>query len=163
VIRRANYTISNTESGGSIVDKLEKRKAWERLIADRAKSNLRVSEWCKKHRVTERQLEYWRKRLRELASQVSAGLNESRSAPAEGTALCPPKDESPAEIEWTPVQIVPESQYEGRSADIYNGKIAVCIGAARIEVGRGFDPALLGDVLKVVASSLGQCAGSGAC
>ena len=134
------------------MDKLEKRKAWERLIADRGKSSLSVSEWCEKHGVTERQLEYWRKRLRELASREAAEPGQCGTGLASGDIPNAPKGGSSTRVEWTPVQVVPESRYEDRSADIYNGGITIRIGAAQIEVRSGFDRVLLGDVLKVVSA-----------
>lgn len=52
----------------------------------------------------------------------------------------------PERVAWAAVQIVPE--------DIPNSKrIAIHIGAARIEVHSGFDQVLLSEVLRVVTAS----------
>jgi len=129
--------------------KSEKRKLWESLVRDYEKSSLTIREWCAKHGVTDRQLGYWRKQLRVCG---------------EGT-------------EWTPVRIAPDLPSASPSVGLARdgalpneegisdqsmdtpetGSIAICIGPAKIEVQAGFDQALLGEVLRVTASSLRPC------
>jgi hypothetical protein len=48
-------------------------------------------------------------------------------------------------VGWAPVEVVADRAVE-------EAGVAIQVGCARIEVARGFDPALLSDVLRVVAA-----------
>lgn len=101
----------------------ELRKEWEVLVADYSRSRLSARKWCAANGVSEHQLEYWRRRIREKAGNVV----------------------------WATIELV-EEDAGACTDDIESGGITVHLGAARIEVRPGVDRALLGDVLRVVAT-----------
>lgn len=101
---------------------------WRARLEDRARSGLTIEQWCVQHQMTVRRFRYWRKKV-----------NAQSAAPAASNAKAAPK------ARWLAVEVSPE-QTPG---------LTVRVGAAAVEVARGFDAALLRDI--VAALGLAPC------
>jgi len=104
--------------------KAELQQEWERRIAEYRASGQSAKEWCAAHNVTPRQLWYWLKKCRTGDEPRPAG--------------------SP--VKWLPVE-VSQAPCLGQE-----NELLIRVGPASIEVRPGFDPALLGEVIKVLMS-----------
>lgn len=98
----------------------EKTQLWASRISDYRASGERMTVWCERHQIPVRQMRYWLRRL-EQAKQPT---------PAEGKP------------QW--ISLLPEAKAEVAAP------ILLRIGGATIEVRPGFEPTLLGDVIRTL-------------
>jgi hypothetical protein len=97
---------------------------WAARVEDYLASGLSIREWCVKNQCTHGDLRYWLKEM-----QI--------------------RTESPGK--WAEVEVVEDVASSERTCTS-SGSITLWVGAARIEVQPGFDPAFLSEVLKAVAA-----------
>lgn len=133
---------------------------WEARVRDYRKSGLKASDWCALNGFPVSRLRYWVVKVNKLTevnkaevnrltevdkTEVNKLANDYVSSPnkrqtGKNEKVC----DQNAGFGWAAVEIV-DTHIES--------KIAICIGAARIEVASGFDKSLLSDVLAVVTRS----------
>ena len=104
---------------------------WEPRVRDYRQSGLKVADWCTLNGLSVHKLRYWIAKVNEVSETGKSNLVRSENRNSG--------------FGWAAVEIVDSNKNSG---------IAICIGAARIEVTSGFDKSLLRDVLQVVNS---QC------
>ncbi|MEB3104068.1 IS66 family insertion sequence element accessory protein TnpA [Ferviditalea candida] len=98
----------------------ELQQIWAARIKDYRASGERVSAWCERQGVTQRQLWYWMKKLKRLEQEKSA--------------------DQPL---WLSVHV-------DEDTTIPSSSLLVTVGSATIEVRAGFEPSLLADVIKTL-------------
>jgi len=135
----------------------DRRLLWRDLLADQSASGLSIKDWCAKEGVSTFTFYYWRKRIL---------CPPSVAAPVDA---CPSAVPLPASPEWLPVPLASKTNIErlpvtaGRTmfgptvqkASITRttsdaSAITLRVGLVYVEVGDGFAPGLLGDVLSVL-------------
>lgn len=97
---------------------------WAARVAEYSVSDLPMREWCEQNNCTENQLKYWIKKARKLSEDLG---------------------QTWAQVEVS--EIGPLAQ-----CALSSSLIVIAIGRARVEVRSGFDPSILTEVLRVVAS-----------
>ena len=105
-------------------------REWEPRVRDYRQSGLKVADWCALNGLSMSKLRYWIAKVIEVSESGKSNLAKT--------------DDQNVGFGWAAVEIVDTNRSSG---------IAICIGAARIEVSSGFDKSLLSDVLQVVARS----------
>ena len=110
----------------------KRRKRWLKLLADYRITELRTREWCEKNGVTDHQLRYWLRKLGQTDESSSWACIELVD-----------------EVKQNPQSTLGESLVCRRS----DSAVSVRLGAATVNVHPGFDPSILTDVLRVVAST----------
>lgn len=101
----------------------EARKSlWRERLDQLAASGLTQKQWCEQNGVPAHQLAYWKRRLAGAESAETSGGG----------------------FDWCPIQLIPE-------AGPMPSGLEVRVGAAHIQVGPGFDPALLAGVVRALA------------
>jgi transposase-like protein len=99
---------------------IERRILWEKRLAEQVASGQRVTAWCEENSITSRQFYYWRRKL---------GIEHSEK-------------EEP--IKWLSLK------YESRQLSIAEDAIAVHVGPATVELRKGFDQELFGEIIQVL-------------
>lgn len=112
----------------------DKREAWSAHVADFSASGLTRREWCERKGLPLYKLRYW--------------LRELRPRPQRCVPVPPAGEETTG---WAAVEIVEDTALRHK-LEASSGCLSICIGAARIEVQPGLDPALLSDVLRAVVA-----------
>jgi transposase-like protein len=100
----------------------EQTELWIARISDYRASGERVAQWCERHQVTQHQLYYWMRKLRDTGEQQPASTTGPKwvSLPVE----------SCANEETAPIRIT--------------------VGTIAVEVRPGFDPAVLASVVRTL-------------
>lgn len=98
----------------------ERRELWEKRLADHAASGQGITAWCEKNFVTSRQFYYWRRKL----------------------GARPLEKEQP--VKWLSLK------YDAPQLSIAEDTIPVYIGKATIELRKGFDRELFGEIVQVL-------------
>lgn len=105
-------------------DQIQRREEWRRRIADFQASGQSGAAWCAAQGIKPHLLYYWAKRL------------------------TPPAVAAVTEAQWLPVKVsdvIDSQSVAGKGLDVR-------IGSATIEVRPGFNPRLLAEVVKVLAT-----------
>jgi hypothetical protein len=120
----------------------KRRTLWRARVADYEASELSVGDWCRENGITAHQLRYWRRRLETPAN--------SQAAVDAGSG-------------WTCVELVddgiadqaaqPNAPVKCSETALGDGGVCLRVGAATIDVRRGFDAVLLSEVLRVVVAT----------
>ncbi|MCL6453651.1 MAG: helix-turn-helix domain-containing protein [Alicyclobacillus sp.] len=105
----------------------QRRKFWRTRVADFRASGLTGAAWCAAHQVKEHQLWYWVGKFKADTAHDSRGRDD-------------------VEPHFIPVR-VGESEPK-----VTNKPLSVRMGSAVIEVSPGYDPDLLRDVVRTLAS-----------
>lgn len=109
---------------------VERRSMWQQRVAQYSASGQSVAAWCREHAVSEHQMRYW---LRRLRNDGAAGETVDQ----------------PGALRWIQVGW---GDMPGQDA-VGSGKaspILIHIGEVAIEVRPGFSPPVLRDVVKVL-------------
>jgi hypothetical protein len=120
----------------------KRRTLWQSRVADYEASELSVGNWCRENGITVHQLRYWRRRLGTTANSQATSEVDSG---------------------WACVELVEDGAADhcvqpnasGKCGETAMGDRGVClrVGAATIDVRRGFDTVLLSEVLRVVVAT----------
>jgi hypothetical protein len=102
----------------------ELQKEWETLIAEYRASGQSAKEWCAANDVKPERLWYW---LRSQKTKENGPFMKS--------------------TRWLPVAVSEQSPME------QGNSLLIRVGVACIEVKPGFDPALLSEIVRVLATS----------
>lgn len=98
----------------------ERKALWEKRLVDHAASGQRVIDWCEENSITSRQFYYWRRKL---------GIGNF-------------KKEQP--VKWLSLK------YKFPLLNIAEDAIAVHVGQATVELRKGFDQELFGQIIQVL-------------
>ena len=136
---------------------MDRLTLWRDLLTEQRASGLSIKDWCAKEGVSTFTFYYWRKRI---------SSPPSVAAPVDA---CPSAVPLPASPEWLPVPLASKTNIERlpvtatrstcgptvQKASIPRttsdaSAITLRVGLVYVEVGDGFAPGLLGDVLSVL-------------
>ena len=98
----------------------ERRELWEKRLADHAASGQRITAWCEENSITLRQFYYWRRKL---------GIEHL---------------EKKRPIKWLSLEC------ESPLLNVAEDAIAVHVGRAAVELRKGFDRELFGEIIRVL-------------
>lgn len=98
----------------------ERKALWRKRLADHAASGQRVTDWCGENSITSRQFYYWRRKL---------GIEHLEK-------------EQP--VKWLSLK------HEFPLLNIAGDAIAVHVGPATVELRKGFDQELFGEIIQVL-------------
>ncbi len=98
----------------------ERKDLWKKRLADYAASGQKVTTWCEENAITSRQFYYWHRKL-------GIGHLEKKQP-----------------IKWLSLK------YESPLMNIAEGSITVHIGKAAVELHKGFDRELFGEIAQVL-------------
>lgn len=137
---------------------IDRLTLWRDLLVEQGASGLSIKDWCAKEGVSTFTYYYWRKRVSSPPPPAAASVDD-----------CPSTVPLQPGPEWLPVSLVPRTNVERfpvaaerTHLDPTFETVAVTrptssaalitlrIGVIGVEVGAGFDPRLLGDVLSVL-------------
>ena len=100
----------------------ELTELWIARVSDYRASGERVAQWCERHQVTEHQLYYWMRKLKDAGEQQPAA--------AGGRKWVSLSLEAPTTEEMAPIRIT--------------------VGTIAVEVRTGFDPTVLTSVVRTL-------------
>ena len=130
----------------------KRRTVWQSRIADYEASDLSLVEWCRENGVTIHQLRYWRRRMGNPAkSEVTADAGPGWA--------CVELAEDNVAVQAIACREVRGSEGEPKASGkrketaTRDAGVSLRVGAATIEVRRGFDSTLLSEVLRVVVAT----------
>lgn len=107
------------------MSRVELRKVWEGRVSDFRESGQTASNWCSDNRINLHTLRYW---LKKLGGHHKVG--------------------STSPVNWLSVQMAGGTAHQ----PISGRGIVIRIGEARVEVERGCDLTLLGEVVQTLAA-----------
>jgi transposase-like protein len=123
---------------------VKRRKLWQTRVSDYLSSEMTVADWCKHNGFRPGQLRYWLRQARET------GYTD------DGTSRC-----SEVSQPWACVELADDDCADAASVPVMStdrkqmaeSGVSVRVGAATIDVRRGFDAVLLSEVLRVVVAT----------
>jgi hypothetical protein len=105
----------------------QKQQFWKQHIEHWSRSGSMQSEYCRRHNLSSKSFTYWKKRFRE--NTISKPVSRQKSP-----------------VDFVAVKVNPGIQIAADSASA----LVLCKDGYRIEIKEGFNPVLLGEVLRTL-------------